>query len=210
MKKKKPVELRTDRGLTAIIPYVTPEMLAEWEVDEGIGVFSQFSSLLRNKDELRNMAALPDGNLAVCLYAGHVVVAYAVRRPAPADDRWGQMDPPILHEIFSETARGWRDQKLMRPTLSMVVDEPANEERILYIVGYSWTWDVDQTGKTLQEYRDTIIHLISPLGFKQYPTNEPNVSLRSENLFMARIGSKVPKEHQKRFTNLLFGIYDDD
>jgi acetoin utilization protein AcuA len=76
-------------------------------------------------------------------------------------------------------------------------------------VGYSWHWDLDHTKKTVQEYRETIIHLLTPLGFRQYPTNEPNVSLRPENLFMARIGEEVDKAVKKRFTNLLFGITDD-
>ncbi len=209
MGKKKARQLRTDRGLVALVPYTTVQMLSEWQLDQGIGVFSQYRSLLRNKDDLLAIAEKPDTNLAVCLYQGDTVVGYAVRRPAPPQERWGQMDPPLLHEIFSEMARGWRAQKLMAPLLKMVVQEPANEDRILYIVGYSWTWDLDETKKTLQEYRDTIIHLLTPLGFKQYPTNEPNVGLRPENLFMARVGSRVSKQNQKRFTNLLFGIYDD-
>jgi len=55
----------------------------------------------------------------------------------------------------------------------------------------------------------TIIHLLQPLGFRQYPTNEPNVSLRPENLFMARVGEEVDQATRRRFTNLLFGIQED-
>ena len=85
----------------------------------------------------------------------------------------------------------------------------ANEDRILYIVGYSWHWDLDETKKTLMQYRDTIVNLLTPLGFRQYPTNEPNVSLRAENLFMARIGANIDRAVKRRFTNLLFGMGED-
>lgn len=196
------------REFTAIVPRVTVEMLADWDLDEGIGVFSRFSSILRDLGELASIAANPEANLTVCLYKGQKVVAYCVRRPAPDIDRWGEMEPPILHEVFGETSRSWRDLKLMGPLLDTVVNDESNQERVLYIVGYSWTWDLDASKKTLAQYRDTIIHLLGRLGFKQYPTNEPNVSLRPENLFMARIGEKVPTKLNKRFTNLLFGIYD--
>lgn len=101
------------REFTAIVPRVTVEMLADWDLDEGIGVFSRFSSILRDLGELASIAANPEANLTVCLYKGQKVVAYCVRRPAPDIDRWGEMEPPILHEVFGETSRSWRDLKLM-------------------------------------------------------------------------------------------------
>ena len=196
-------------GWLEVVTYVTVEMLEGVSLHPGIGTFSQYRSLLTNIDSLKNLALNPKNNVTLCLYNQDQVVGYCVRRQPPDDDRWARMKPPILHEVFGETARGWRDQKLMKPMLEEVCLEPANDDLILFIVGYSWTWDLDGTKKTLTEYRDTIIHLLGRLGFKQFPTNEPNVSLRAENLFMARIGENIDKPTRRRFNNLLFGIHDD-
>ncbi len=203
-------KLDTPRGPVELVSYLTPSEVDALTLDEGIGVFSRYRSILTSRESLRSQAEDPGGNLTLALAGeGGRIVGYCMRRPPQADDRWAEMTPPILFEVFGENARGWRDLGLMKPMLEMVVAEPENETRILYIVGYSWHWDTDHTKKSLQQYRDTIIHLLSPLGFRQYPTNEPNVSLRAENLFMARIGEKIDKPTKRRFTNLLFGIRDD-
>jgi acetoin utilization protein AcuA len=203
------IEMQTPQGPVVLATYVSPDQLGVWHMDPGIGNFSSYRSILTSKRSLADIAADPEANLTVGLFGGDTVVGYCVRRPPAEGERWAEMDPPILHEVFGEIGRGWRDLKLMKPMLGEVVLEPDNERRILYIVGYSWHWDLDHTKKTVQEYRETIIHLLTPLGFRQYPTNEPNVSLRPENLFMARIGQEVDKAAKKRFTNLLFGITDD-
>jgi acetoin utilization protein AcuA len=192
-----------------LLSYVKPQELGRWELDPGIGVFSSYRSLLTTKDSLLTQAQDPQGNLCLALHQGKTIVGFAVRRPAPPDERWAQLDPPVMFEVFGENARGWRDLGLMRPLLNSVCMEPVNDQRILYIVGYSWHWDLDETKKTVTQYRDTIIHLLTPFGFRQYPTNEPNVGLRPENLFMARLGSGIDKKVKKRFTNLLFGIRED-
>ena len=201
--------LTTERGPVEVVNYISPQQVDEYDLDPGIGVFSRYRSILTNKDSLQQQAMFPGANLCLCLHHGQTIVGYCVRRPPLPGDRWDEMTPPILFELVGETARGWRNQGLMKPMLDLTVNEPENEERIIYIVGYSWHWDLDDTKKTLMEYRDTIIHLLTPLGFRQYPTNEPNVSLRPENLFMARIGEKIERPVKKRFTNLLFGITDD-
>ncbi|MCF8035060.1 MAG: hypothetical protein K9K69_19215 [Desulfarculaceae bacterium] len=199
----------TPSGPVRVRDRYTPQELEELELDPGIGVFSAYRSILTSKQSLAKVAGQPQSNLCLSLYEDKHIVGYCVSRPPQEGERWSLLKPPVLFEVFGETARGWRDHKLMSPMLSMLVDDPANAERILYIVGYSWTWDLDSTKKSLQEYRDTLIHLLGRLGFKQYPTNEPNIGLRAENLFMARVGEQVSKETVKAFHNLLFGMSDD-
>ncbi|MGD8563513.1 MAG: hypothetical protein PVG03_13290 [Desulfarculaceae bacterium] len=209
MNERQRQRLETKRGEVELLSYVKPQELGQWELDPGIGVFSSYRSLLTTKDSLLTQAQDPQGNLCLALHQGKTIVGFAVRRPAPPDERWAQLDPPVMFEVFGENARGWRDLGLMKPLLKSVCMEPVNDQRILYIVGYSWHWDLDETKKTVTQYRDTIIHLLTPFGFRQYPTNEPNVGLRPENLFMARLGPEIDKTVKKRFTNLLFGIRED-
>jgi acetoin utilization protein AcuA len=52
-----------------------------------------------------------------------------------------------------------------------------------------------------------LIKLFEPFGFLEYQTNEPNLCLKSENIFMGRIGDRVSKEIQNKFKWLRFGIY---
>jgi len=210
MGRDQPVKtVQTPRGPVRIVPQVRPEQLVSWELDPGIGKFSSYRSILTNKESLAEQAVDPRSNLCLAIHGEKTIVGYCVRRPPSPDERWAKLRPPIMFEVFGENARGWRGLGLMKPMLEEVCLEPENEERILYIVAYSWHWDLDYDKKSVQEYRDTIIHLLQPLGFRQYPTNEPNVCLRPENLFMARIGRKVDSEVQRRFTNLLFGIIED-
>ena len=200
--------VETRRGQVLVTGGLTSKEVEALELDEGIGVFPSYRSLLTSREGLARAADRPGAYLGLCLSDERRIVGFSLQRPAAQDERWAGLRPPLMDELLSEVARGWRELGLIKPMLETVVTRPENDERIIYIVGYSWHWDLDGTGKTLQAYRDTLIHLLSPLGFRQYPTNEPNISLRPENLFMARVGDKVSPEVQKRFTNLLFGMED--
>lgn len=201
--------IQTPRGEVRAVRDLTTAELEGLELDPGIGVFARYRSLITSKDTLNKVARDPLGSVCAIIGPKGRIVAYCLRRTPEPGERWARMDPPIMLEIMGETARGWRDQGLMKPLTAMVCHYPEVEDHILYIVGYSWTWDLDGTQKSVLEYRDTLIHLMTPLGFKQYPTNEPNVGLRPENLFMARLGANLTPEVKKRFTNLLFGIQED-
>jgi acetoin utilization protein AcuA len=88
----------------------------------------------------------------------------------------------------------------------MVLDHPLKEARIFYMVGYSWTWDLDGSLMAAMDYREMMIHLFSVFGFEVLQTNEPNVLLRPENLFMARIGKNISEANQKRFKQVRFNL----
>ncbi len=212
MPTRRTTTLTTPNGPVDIFTYVTPEELAGYELDPGIGVFSRYRSIITSKQTLEEIARDPEANLTLAIAQPQRIVGYVVRRRPKPPERWAMMDPPIMHELFGELARGWRGMGIIRPMVEMVVLEPENEERILYIVGYSWHWDLDGTGRSLMEYRQSLISLLAPLGFKIYPTNEPNVNLRPENLFMARLGAKVEADPvlKRKFTNLLFGISPEE
>ena len=51
-----------------------------------------------------------------------------------------------------------------------------------------------------------LIRLFSPHGFIEMQTNEPNICLKSENLFMARIGAQVDDTVRQAFKWLRFGV----
>jgi acetoin utilization protein AcuA len=88
----------------------------------------------------------------------------------------------------------------------VIMDDDFFEDKIAYMNGFSWHWDMDGSGLTMPEYRRMMLRLLRKHGFEECYTNEPNVALREENFFMVRIGSRVSEEDRKRFRDLRFGI----
>jgi acetoin utilization protein AcuA len=130
------------------------------------------------------------------------VLAY----PDPGD-RWAELGSGIMMEVQAiEVCRSWRSLKIAAAILKKLVAYPQVEAKIIYMVGYSWTWDLNGTKKTVQQYRQMLIKLFEPHGFKEYRTNEPNVCLKPENLFMCRVGNNIRPVIQDRFKWLRFGL----
>ena len=90
--------------------------------------------------------------------------------------------------------------------MKMMLAYPGIEEKIIYMVGYSWTWDLKGTKLSGQGYRRMLVRLFERFGFKEYETNEPNVSLRPENILMCRMGQNVSQTIKDRFKWLRFGL----
>ena len=125
--------------------------------------------------------------------------------PTPGE-RWSDLGPKIMTEVTAiEVCRNWRSLKIASSDLEMMVYHPQNEEKIVYMVGYSWTWDLNVTGKSAQQYRQMLIKLFEPHGFKEYHTNEPNVCLKPENLFMYQVGNNIKQLILDRFKWLRLG-----
>ncbi len=195
----------------ATLHYVqSPDDLNAWQMDEGFGKFSRYRSFFDSIESLKKQLGAPGAEMTVAL-AGETITAYALIRPAPSDERWAELEDPPMFELIIEAARGRRNGHIAKSLLKLLVDHTHNDQRIIYLVGYSWTWDLEESGKTMQEYRQTLIGLVEFMGFREYPTNEPNVALRQENLFMARLGPEIEADRprKRRFTNLLFGIQED-
>ena len=105
-----------------------------------------------------------------------------------------------------EIRRSWGSCKIAPAILETLVVKPQIEEKIIYMVGYSWTWDLKGTRKTAQQYCQMLIKLFKPHGFKEYRTNEPNICIKPENLFMCRVGKNITQLILDRFKWLRFGL----
>lgn len=135
------------------------------------------------------------------------IVGFGVLSFPHSAERWAALGPGAMMEVKAvEICRKWRSSGAARGTLKLLLDFPEIEERIVYMVGYSWTWDLDGTGLTAQRYRQMLIRLFEPYGFQEFQTNEPNICLKPENLFMGRIGAAVSDDMKKDFKWLRFGV----
>jgi hypothetical protein len=57
------------------------------------------------------------------------------------------------------------------------------------------------------DYRNMLISIFSQQGFNTFQTNEPNIMIRPENLFMARIGINISDAILERIKQVRFDFY---
>ena len=159
-----------------------------------------YKSLFTSRALLEKTAEQPDSNIVLALAEQNHIIGYGLLAYPDSGERWMDLGPQIMIEIQAiELCRSWRSFRIAPGLLKMVGGHPQVEERIVYRVGYSWTWDRNVTGKTAQQYRQVLIILFKPHGFQEYRTNEPNICLKPENLFMYRVGKNITQVIRDRF-----------
>ena len=194
-------------GSVKIVSFCRPEELRQYEFSPQFGSHANYRSLYTHRHSLELNAAQPETNVAVALTENRMIVGFGVLAYPDPDDRWAQLEPQVMMEVKAiEVGSNWRSQGVAKSILGLLVGHPKVEEKIIYMVGYSWTWDLDGTRKTAQQYRRMLIRLFEPFGFIEYQTNEPNICLKPENLFMGRLGKGVSTDVQTDFKWLRFGI----
>lgn len=135
------------------------------------------------------------------------IVGFGLLSPPESDERWAQLGEGAMVEVKAvEVSRRWRNGRLAKGILSSLLSGSEIEKKIIYMVGYSWTWDLDGSGLSAQEYRNMLIRLFTEFDFQEFQTNEPNICLKPENLFMGRIGNAISEKLQKDFKWLRFGV----
>jgi len=195
------------QGRLIVRSFCGPEEIAALRFPASFKKFASYQPIISSPKRLINAAAKPDANVAIVHDPGNDIVGVGVMEPPPSGERWHRVGEGVMLEVsVIEVSREWRSRGVARKLLSLLMDHPEIEDRIIYMVGYSWTWDLDGLGKTAMEYRNILLSLFAGFQFKSYPTNEPNVSLRPENLFAARIGAHVSPEVQRKFKWVRFNL----
>lgn len=175
---------------------------------EGIlGEHARCNPIISSRESLEALTLKPDANVTIASCEAGRIVGLAVLRYAEREDRWFRVGENTMMEVAAvEVSRAWRSQKISSALLRMLVDHPLEARRIFFMVGYSWTWDLEGSGLDPTQYRAMMVRLFSKQGFERFQTNEPNILMRPENLFMARIGAEVPEEIRKRFKWVRFNM----
>lgn len=204
---QKEIRLPTIRGDVRVRSFCTPDQIRRYTFNARFGSHAQYKSLYTRRESLENNADQPDANVTLALTDEDQIVGFGVLNYPDPDERWSRLEPRMMMEVAAiEVTRNWRSAGLAQELIRMLLDHPLIESKIVYLVGYAWTWDLDGTGKSAQEYRTMLIKLFEPFGFLEYQTNEPNICLKPENVFMGRVGISVTEETRKDFKWLCFGI----
>jgi acetoin utilization protein AcuA len=197
----------TSLGELRIRSFCTPDEIRQLSFDRQFGTHAHYRSLYTKRESLERRAEQPDTSVVLAIVDSKRIVGFGVLAYPDPEERWAQLAPNLMMEVNAlEVSREWRSKKVARGIVQMMNVHPKIEDKVAYFVGYSWTWDLDGNRMTAQQYRQMMAHLFEPFGFEEYQTNEPNICLKSENIFMARIGENVSKELQNQFKWLRFGM----
>jgi acetoin utilization protein AcuA len=199
--------LATSLGELRIRSFCTAEDIRTLNFDRQFGTHAHYRSLYTKRESLERKAEQPDTSVVLAVADSEHIVGFGVLAYPDPEERWAGLQPRVMLEVNAlEVSRQWRAKKIAKGIIQMMMVHPLIEEKIAYFVGYSWTWDLDGNGMSAQQYRQMMARLFEPFGFEEYQTNEPNICLKPENIFMARIGQNVSKEVQSNFKWLRFGM----
>jgi acetoin utilization protein AcuA len=199
--------LSTTLGELRIRAFCRPADIRKLIFDRQFGTHAHYRSLYTKRESLEHKAEQPDTSVVLAIADSTHIVGFGVLVYPDPEERWAGLHPKVMMEVNAiEVSRQWRSRKIAKGIIQMMMVHPLIEEKIGYFVGYSWTWDLDGNRMSAQQYRQMMANLFEPFGFQEYQTNEPNICLRPENIFMARIGENVSKEVQNRFKWLRFGM----
>lgn len=197
----------TPLGELRIRSFCTPDEIRKLSFDRQFGTHAHYRSLYTKRESLERKAEQADASVVLAIADATHIVGFGVLAYPDPEERWAGLQPQVMMEVNAiEVSRQWRSRKIARGIIQMMMVHPLIEEKIAYFVGYSWTWDLDGNHLSAPQYRQMMASLFEPFGFQEFQTNEPNICLRPENIFMARIGQNVSKEILNQFKWLRFGM----
>ena len=176
-------------------------------LEEGIGRFARYCSIISGMETLRTVAALPDANVTVALSAAGQIIGHIERSYPDAVEGWRDNEDGLCYELGAiEVSRNWRHLGIAKAMSACIIADPFVETKIFFLTGYSWHWDLDQTTLSAYAYRNMLVCLFQPFGFHVYLTTNPEITLSSANVLMARIGAQVMITQIERFQKMLFSF----
>lgn len=165
-----------------------------------------YTSIFTRKEDLEHFVA-HNGRVALALLDNQLIIGFAVLDDPNEKDRWARLGGGIVMALKAvEVLREKRNRGIARKLLTVLFSDPGLEEKIVYLTAYAWSWDLDYSGLSLQAYRNMLMALYSDFGFSAAVTNELNICLKPENLFMVRKGKNVHQKDLEAFKWLRFGV----
>lgn len=193
-------------GIVRIETNLTLERIQALIFDSDFTSHALYRSIFTRKATLERILG-KGGSITLAILDNKTIVGFAALDYPDTKERWSGIGDNIVMELKAvEMLRGLRNNGIARHLLTHLLSDPELEEKIIYLTAYSWTWDLDYLGLSVQSYRNILIHLYASFGFLEFPTNEPNICLKRENIFMARVGKNVLQNSREAFKWMRFGL----
>ncbi|RPJ16239.1 MAG: hypothetical protein EHM30_06880 [Desulfobacteraceae bacterium] len=187
--------------------FCSPDDIALLSLKETFVESNNYNPILSKKESLVSASLQQDVNVTIAYTGEKKIIGISILQYPSPEERWVKIENRVMMEVsVVEVAAEWRSRGISKKLFELLFDHPLRERRIIYMVGYSWTWDVSGAGISVIEYRNMLINLFSNFGFRIFPTNDPNVLLCPENLFMARIGADISDNVKMKFKLLRFNM----
>lgn len=199
--------LETPEGKLSVATFASFEDISRLKFDRQFGEHTGFRSLYTRGESLMMRSCEEEVNVVLAVQENTIVGFGLLACPDPGQ-RWAGLGPRKVMEVKAiEVVRGLRNSGLGKVLVQGMLSYPEVEKRILFLVGYTWIWDLAGSGLTGSQYHQMMVRLFQPFGFTECPTNEPNVCLDPDNLFMCRTGKNVSDRLKDDFKWLSFGVY---
>ncbi len=196
--------LETPQGTLIIEDRCTSQRLKTLGMAADLGIFWHARLGLQH-EALIKIAELGQGHVVIAVHDEVTIVGYIAMHP-PADfSRWGPLHLGDLIELGGiEVSRNWRRCGVARHLLQALLDTGAYEDKIVIAEALRWCWDLDETGLSVTQYRQMLLHLFGQFGFERYLTDDPEIADFPGNALAARIGPRARPESIAWFKNALF------
>ena len=138
-----------------ILRRCSAECIREYTFGHQFGRYAQYKSLYTHRDSLEKIASRKHASVTLAVNGEDEIVGFGLLSPPESDERWAQLGEGAMVEVKAvEVSRRWRNGRLAKGILSSLLSGSEIEKKIIYMVGYSWTWDLDGSGLSAQEYRN--------------------------------------------------------
>jgi acetoin utilization deacetylase AcuC-like enzyme len=190
----------TPRGPLVLRDRCPASLVHRLDVDPGLHAFARDPE--RQREVLARIAEEPAGDLVVAHTRDGVVVGYvAIIDPEPGS-RFARV-PGVFEVGAVEVAVGWRRGGIGGALLRFAAGAEPFRDLVLVASGLAWHWDLEGSGLTAMAYRRVLLRVLEAAGFEELATDEPEVAYDPANLFVARVGDRVPPERRAAFTGRL-------
>lgn len=202
------IALETPMGKLSMVTFASPDEIRRFGFDRQFSEHRGFRSLYTRRTSLIRRATEEDANVVLAVTDKENIIGFGVLACPEPDQRWARLEPKVMMEVKAiEVARDWRRMGVGNVIVKGMLSHPKVEEKIIYFVGFTWTWDLEWTRMTASKYRKMMIRLFQPFQFNECKTNEPNICLDADNLFMCRTGKNISDRLLDDFKWLSFGVY---
>jgi acetoin utilization protein AcuA len=203
-----PLTKQTDRGAIYFRRRVPASRLEKMRLAEGLGIFFRYD-LERQKNTLLKIVRMEYGNVVIAHTADDLILGYVSMHSVDESERWAVLNKPgeplRVYEFGAiEVSRKWRGYGLSTALMRAAIEGDSwMDDKIIVSVEFAWHWDNEEMGLSKFAYREILRKVIATGGFQKMDTDEPNVMMDSANMFMVRVGKKVPVEIEQQFYSLL-------
>ncbi len=189
--------IESPAGQLLLRDFCPPSLVERLVPDSGLHAFARIPE--REHQLLLNLAKSPDCALALAHTPEGEIVAQVTL--APGDDWWDGFEN--VYEVTIEVSSNWRHMGIAHKILDFALELDALEDMILFAMGLSWHWDIDDLKISVYRYRELIARLFGSQGFEEFATTEPDIRMEPGNILLVRVGKDVDQLVVKRFLNRL-------